>query len=51
MGNLAVCGGAERKEADGDGSGKPGKFTPPTTPAANDESKNEPKGLENFMDE
>ena len=43
MGNLAVCGGVERKEADGDGSGKPGKFTPPTTPAANDESKNEPK--------
>ena len=22
MGNLAVCGGAERKEADGDGSGR-----------------------------
>eukprot|EP00943_MAST-04B_sp_MAST-4B-sp1_P002610 g2610.t1 len=39
MGNLAVCGGGERKDEDGSGSAKPGKFVPP----AAEESKNEPK--------
>ena len=39
MGNLAVCGGEERKDEDGSGSAKPGKFVPP----AAEESKNEPK--------